>query len=56
MGECPDWYAVLLAAERLHCPPWELLERDDAAEWIRVARGASTAEAHAANQPGIGWG
>lgn len=27
MGECPDWYPLFVAADRCHCPPWELLQQ-----------------------------
>jgi len=27
MGVCPDWYALFVAADTLHVPPWELLEQ-----------------------------
>lgn len=43
MGECPDWYAVLLASDRLHCPPWELLGRS--IYWQDIALAARKAEA-----------
>jgi len=55
MGDRPAWHAVLIAAERLRCSPWELLERDDGVEWMRIALGAADAEAHAAKQPRPGF-
>lgn len=47
MGECPAWYPLVRAADRLGCPPWELLERDDGWQWAEIANGVSDAEAHA---------
>ncbi len=35
MGAVPDWLPLLVAAEELHCAPWELLEQS--IFWQRVA-------------------
>jgi hypothetical protein len=29
IGEPPWWYPVLIAADRLHCPAWDLMEGPD---------------------------
>lgn len=50
MGACPGWYLLLRAADRLHSPPWELLDPDDTAPrtlWVELANGATGAENHA---------
>lgn len=26
LGRCPDWYPAFIAADLLHCPPWDVLE------------------------------
>lgn len=26
-GECPDWYSAFVAADLLHAPVWEVIER-----------------------------
>lgn len=54
MGECPDWYAVLLSADRLHCPPWELLGRSE--YWRSIAVMARRAEAENHKKPGTRTG
>lgn len=39
MGEIPDWYRTLLAAQELNVPPWELAERPLIwQEWALSAR------------------
>ncbi len=45
----PQWYRLLKAAEALHVPPWELLEREQIwMEWALAARYAEgkAREAH----------
>lgn len=42
MGHCPDWYYLLRAADRLHCPPWQLLEQS--VYWQDIAIKAISAE------------
>lgn len=42
----PAWYQVIRAAEILHVPPWELLERD--VVWVYWALAAKHAENKAA--------
>lgn len=42
VGYLPDWYAPILAADRLHCPPWELLEQS--IYWQDIAMKARAAE------------
>lgn len=46
MGECPDDYALIKAANYLNCKPWELMEQS---MWWRIrALKFMTAEAEAA--------
>lgn len=45
MGECPDWYSLFVAADRCHCPPWELLKQS--VFWYNKALIATEAEAGA---------
>lgn len=43
MGEVPDWYLLMLAADRLNCTPWDLAERP--VFWREAALAARKAEA-----------
>lgn len=45
MGEVPQWYRVIKAAQYLRVPPWDLARRPVA--WVRMAEEAQSAEAHA---------
>ncbi len=45
MGEQPEWYVVIKAAQYLGVAPWELLQKPTA--WIDMAIGAMNAEEHA---------
>lgn len=45
MGDCPNWYRLIKAAQYLQVPPWELAERSLA--WVYQAEAAQGAEAHA---------
>lgn len=45
MGACPDWYPLFVAADRCHCPPWELLKQST--WWYDKALIAIEAEAGA---------
>ena len=47
MGYVPDWYYLILAADRLHCTPWELLEQS--IYWRDTALKAISAEVEAKN-------
>lgn len=42
MGAVPDWYPLFIAADRCHCPPWELLKQS--VWWRDKALIANTAE------------
>lgn len=42
MGSMPDWYELMLAADRLHCTPWDLLSRPIV--WREFALAAIQAE------------
>ena len=47
MGECPAWYPLLLAADRLRCSPWELHDPPEHRDvWRKLALGALEAEQH----------
>lgn len=41
-GSCPSWYRLILAADRLHVPVWELAEKP--AYWTDIALKAQAAE------------
>jgi hypothetical protein len=44
----PDWYPLLVAADRLHCKPWELLGLEEISVWwTDIALKAITAEGRA---------
>jgi len=45
VGEVPDWYPLLKAAQWLHVPPWELAEQP--AGWHEMALIAMNAEGRA---------
>jgi hypothetical protein len=42
LAKCPDWYALMRAADKLNCTPWELLEVS--IYWKQKALKAITAE------------
>lgn len=48
MGECPDWYDLILLAKYLKVAPWELAEQP--VIWLAWARMANNAEAEANKQ------
>jgi hypothetical protein len=47
-GECPEWYPLFIAADRCHCPPWELIKAG--IWWHDKALIASSAENYAREQ------
>ncbi len=49
LGECPDWYPLLVAARYLGVPPWELAKQSKV--WMDWALAASAAEALASKPP-----
>jgi hypothetical protein len=48
MGECPDWYAIIRAAQYLGVPPWELMKQP--IFWRIKALSAMSAEESARKQ------
>jgi hypothetical protein len=50
MGECPDWFELLEAADLLHCRPWELVKQPQF--WIDAAYCRAAALEHARNPTG----
>jgi hypothetical protein len=47
-GECPEWYPLFIAADRCHCPPWELIKAG--IWWQDKALIANSAENYAREQ------